>query len=267
MLSDALSFFSTRAEKVNNVDKLDKNDLIRLYIENENTIDADNYLSAIIVKYWHLISYYYRKNSNFEDETYLAWIIEGIMKGLNVRSWTDTSKYISKDEEGPRKVLDRCINTVILNHYYLEDMDKRKVNHLTWHLGGHNDGLIDFLNEEEFADSFIYEYEEISTCEDIVQNYINKGDMVSAVVVDTICFQDSVKKDKINLRNVCDNLINLDDNYKKYFKKKYMKVNNDLLNTTIIFFKDMDSRKRYRCIKAVLNNFKNNKKMMELLCS
>lgn len=274
MLSDALSFFSTRAKEVDDVTKYDKNDLIRMYVANENNSYAEYYLSAIIVRYWHLISYYHRRNNNFEQETYLAWIIEGILKGLKTRGWTDETKYISRDKEGPRKVLDRCINTVVLNHYYLEDRDKRKVNNDTLSLdGGDTKGFVDFMNKEDIAEQFAYETPAVNTCASIIQSYINKGDMIGAIVLDNICFQDSIKDDKINMRTVCDNLININDNYIEYFKQTYDDVNNDLLNTTAKFFRDIrdeakgSNRKVYACINSTLNRFKDNRKLMNLLCS
>ena len=95
--------------------------------------------------------------------------------------------------------------------------------------------------------------------------------MVSAVVLDNICFQDSVRNNKINIRSVCDNLLNLNDNYSDYFKKSYENVDTDKLKNTFNYFKQLVSnnsnRKVCNCITKTLTKLKNNDTLVSLLCS
>lgn len=269
MINDALSFFTAQADAIKGWEKENKNVLINKYIEYENTKLADNYLAAIICKYWHKIYHYYSNNNTFDLDVYLSLVIDGILKALKHRPWLDTTKAISKDSKGPDKTVNRCIKTVVLNYYYLANMDKRKTNINTLRIDGEF-GLVDFLNKTEYAD-MSYESENINACNNIIQHYIDIGDMVSAVVLDNICFQDSVRNNKINIRSVCDNLLNLNDNYSDYFKKSYENVDTDKLKNTFNYFKQLVSnnsnRKVCNCITKTLTKLKNNDTLVSLLCS
>ena len=80
-------------------EQLSKNDLCRAYVANRgNTVLQNAYLSAILYRYWGLISKYYYQSSNCAtpEECY-AWLVDSVSCCVNLAAWEnkDSSKIVS----------------------------------------------------------------------------------------------------------------------------------------------------------------------------
>lgn len=94
-------------------EKINKNTLCNLYIENENDPKLrDSYISAIILRYWNSIGKCYYKSSGYftSDECYNQ-LITAILHALKNRPWLNPASNVFNDENGPDKVINRCIES------------------------------------------------------------------------------------------------------------------------------------------------------------
>ena len=252
--NQTLAFFKQRADAIPNWVEMSKKDVVTKYIENENTEMADNWLAVVVCKYWHKV---YENHFDFsiDLDEYIAWTIEGIMKALKYRSWMDEDKKISLDPAGIDKTINRCIKTVFINHIYLNGMDKRVVNHNSISLDATLNGTSVSLDKMLSTDNEL----KVDACSDIVQNYIDKKDYLSALILDNICYQDSFKDSKLSKRKVVNNLINSNDNYTSYLTSTYANVDEDILNDTFDYIKSVaipvkaNNKKLYDTIDKVLS--------------
>ena len=100
---------------------MSKNDLCRAYVANKGNEAAQNaYLSAILYRYWNLISKYYYMgvgvNRASPEECY-DWLVDSVCCCVNSASWEDPNSSIYKDPNGPDKVINRCMKCARLTYY------------------------------------------------------------------------------------------------------------------------------------------------------
>lgn len=107
---------------------MSKNDLCRAYVKNKENKSLQNaYMSAILFKYWGLISKYYYQSSNCAtpEECY-GWLVDSVSCCVNLASWEDPTSSIYKDPNGPDKVINRCMKCARLTYYQFINRKKRK---------------------------------------------------------------------------------------------------------------------------------------------
>ena len=112
--------------------KINKNQLINKYIENEtsNKELAGGYISAILCKYWGAISKYYLKShSSVGVETCYDWLIRSIFYAIKRRPWVDPNNKLYGDPNGPDKVVNQVIKSTRLGFYQSSNTHKRKCNY------------------------------------------------------------------------------------------------------------------------------------------
>lgn len=91
MLENEYASFRKRADAIPNWEKIDKNVLANLYLENEHDeVKREEYLSALVCRYWHNIGSQYNesKNSVNIEECY-DWLLNALLRALKNRKWTD----------------------------------------------------------------------------------------------------------------------------------------------------------------------------------
>lgn len=116
------------AELIPGWEDMSKNDLCRICILHENNPQLYNaYFSAILYKYWNLISKYYHMCSGLASpETCYDWLIIAVTYALEHRSWEDPESSIYNDPNGPDKVINRSMKSSRLNLYQFTNRKKRK---------------------------------------------------------------------------------------------------------------------------------------------
>ena len=130
MLENTREFFRNNANKIDNWEKLSKNDLCYQYLENVNNKEIQEAcFSALVYKYWPLISKYYYKCSNVATmEDCYDWLINSITYALTHARWNDPDSSIYKDPNGPDKVINRYMKCSRLTYYQFINRKKRKDN-------------------------------------------------------------------------------------------------------------------------------------------
>ena len=106
MLDEYKKSYEECANIVKDWKKLSPLELCSKYInakENNSNL-TESYLSAIILKYWHIISrtYYAQKVKLATEEDVYCWFIEGVLAAVNTHCWTDHPINIRSYELGPR---------------------------------------------------------------------------------------------------------------------------------------------------------------------
>lgn len=165
-------------------------------IDERNELKKSQYISALMVRYWHMVVYAWKKSEGLrvDIEDIAMWIYDAIAKAAEYRSWQDVTKYISQDPKGAEKVINQCITSVCINNRKLLKRNERKINHLTYSLNA----LLPGSDTKSPSTTLTYldvisgEPDAYSTCDGIVQRYIDKGKVISAIILDNIMYFDSV---------------------------------------------------------------------------
>jgi len=123
----------------------------------------DKYISALLVRYWHLVPLFYKQSagSGYEMSDMIDWIFMGIQKATDrkARKWLDKDFKFYNDRRGPEKCINRCIYSVRCTQYQRSNYIKRR-----------------------------FDYNTISL-DDIVQQYEKSGDVVT--LGDTLYVEDT----------------------------------------------------------------------------
>ena len=101
-------------------------------------------------------------------------------------------------------------------------------------------------------------------CDDIIQSYVNKGQLLVALIIDGICYQDVTKKGDFDERKLVKHLNHLDSDFIGYFSNKY-KIDNKELKKCIDNIETIKNKKLYTILNQTLLNLKKDKKIQESL--
>ena len=108
--------------------ELSKNDLCREYVKNKGNETLQNaYISAILYRYWNLISKYYYQSANCAtpEECY-GWLVDSVFTCVNLAAWENPDSSIYNDPNGPDKVINRCMKCARLTYYQFINRKKRR---------------------------------------------------------------------------------------------------------------------------------------------
>lgn len=268
-------------------EKIDKNTLANLCIENEDKPEYNRYVSALICKYLYKNSTLKARFGNYlNDEELDDRIVDGVLRALKYRSWLREGTPVYGDKNGPDKTINRCIKTQCQVYKRLNfgtegknPAYKRRIRYFT-------DSLDNF--QEDYGDYYYnllkYDFSSNSDLDYVIEEYL-KEDLLNAIILDNICYQDSTKevvdyKDVLNdedeiesvkysremfdKRKVIKNISNMNNNYMLYFADKYMVDVNELYN---INDKLSNSRKNFlsKKIDSLLSSLRTNETFIESL--
>lgn len=224
MLDDYKELYKQSASLIPETLKMDKNELARLCIKNENTPEYSIYLSALLYRYWGLISKFYAMSTNLaEPEDCYSWLVDAIMYALKHRQWENPESTIYNDPKGPDKVINRCMKSSRLIFYQFQNRKKRRKEYQLISIEG--------LKEELNADSIDLEDDSSAINEfeiDMIFNIsqiFRKKEYFLAFILDCICNEsvfDAID-DKItfNIKHLVKKFKAIDDTYLKLFSQKY----------------------------------------------
>lgn len=284
-LEEIKNTFEIYANYINGWKTMNKNELVNLYIKNEeDEFSRECYYAAIILRYWGNIGKYYKTSMNsFDIEDCYEWLISAINYALDKRKWLEEGNKLFNDPQGPDKVINRCIFSERQIHYQASNTDKRRVNFTTASIDKQKEKFRDHYKcealDEQEGKLIKSESDIISeiSCSDIVKDYIKKDNMIEALVVDAICYQDvfnKVKIDKNSFKNefserkLVKHLNEIDDSFMNYFVNKYCinKSDENILLSAISNIKTQNNIKMYKTIRKSLNELKLGSIIKERLC-
>ncbi len=116
------------ANTVDGWEKLSKNELCRLCIENEGNPSLYNaYFAAVLYNYCPTISKYYHSCKGMVDEaTCIDWMEDAIRYAFEHRRWEDPDSSIYNDPNGPDKVINRIMKCTRVNFFQYVSRKKRQ---------------------------------------------------------------------------------------------------------------------------------------------
>ena len=275
----ALKDFKTMASRIKDQESLTITELADRYCEaiDGNKSDlANEYFSALVLRFWCKIQKAYTKNKaalRVSKEDCYDWVISSIMMACDksARIWQKNSNINAQ----------QAINQVFSTRfekmaYYESNLLKNKGAHVTCSLdepiGNQDDDkghtLGDFIADET------NEIEKEGDVTGFIQSLLDKDKVVEAIIFDNIADPDKdvfkYKKKTIKTTNAAGEKVKyikhtsefwefklmkelneLDGNYKNYFLAKY-RVSTGAVNAALDVLARANNQKKYRMLRAVL---------------
>ena len=258
--------------------------------DNNDTQKMSQYISALMVRYWHMVVMTYNTSlsTRLEFDDIVSWMYEAFEKAFKYRSWLDETKAVSKDPKGAEKCINQCITSVRQYWYANFNKDKRKVNFLTYSLDDPN--LINKADE----DATLMDIEpDVSANENTIDEHelvnavIRHGSLLQAIIIDGIIFQDSFNEYSIteklgvdeegneiehtsnysefSLDKLFKHLKKLDENFIDYFSSTY-NIDRDYLVLEVSRINKLKRSVLKDTLIASLSELKNNDDLRRYLC-
>ena len=257
--------------------------------DSNDEIKMNQYASALIVRYWHVVTMLYNKSlsTRLDFTEIIFWVYEAIEKACKYRSWLDSDKAVSKDPRGAEKVLNQCITSTRQYWYKNFNQDKRKINFLI------NDSLNDTIMYDgqpmvTLLDTIVDEDSAIKIDEgcDIIKSYTQSGKILDAIILENIIYQDSfvevenkkiIKDDEGNDVEIINHtrefsiiklkksLRNIDDFFIQEFVDKYEVDKNEVLSVANEI-KNLSKAQLTTKVNRAFKDFKNDKEIINWLC-
>jgi hypothetical protein len=294
LLSEIYANYKTFASGISNWQKLSKSELANGYCDADDAHDElkrSQYYAALMCKYWYMIPYMQKSCQSLNDslnmslEDFADWLSESLDVAFKYRRWRDPSNSLSKDPKAPEKIINRCIFSTQKRWYAFYNKDKRRINVYSYSLEEseelHGDGADGLSIEDDTAKQ--------DYCHDIIQHLIDEGKYLEAFIVDGVCYQDVFKQtikrtktgeldeyrhkivhetinNEFNPRKLVNHLSNLDNGFILYFTTTYSIPDKTIFNDVIGTLNKQSHTKISNQLKTALNNMKNNKEVISLLC-
>lgn len=252
-------------------------------IDNNDETKKNQYISALIIRYWHMVSKLYEssKTLRVDREDIVDWLYQSIDKACSYRSWLDPKKPISKQTKGAEKCINQCITSVRAWWFKHYNQDVRVVNQITTSLNipcteYENTSLLDMQSS---FDKTPYDKE-------LIRSLIKKGSLFDAIILDGIINQDTfiqkskeckytyedengeLVKSKISKNEysfskakLSSHVKNLSTDFITYFSTKYKVEESDLIKE-IESLKICDSKKIYHKVMKSLKLLQTNKEVI-----
>lgn len=192
MLEDIRQTYIRYADHVVGWKTMNKNDLINLYLEHENTEpERSYYFSALMCRYWSNVYKFYRtsKSTRLELSDFTSWLAEAFFVAFKYRRWKDPSSRLYTDPQAPDKVVNRCIYSTRMRYYQYYNMNKRRLNFQTDSIERQLEtfGNMADVNKYLIAEDVIKEDEK---WKQLINHYLSIDNIFIAIILDLICFDD-----------------------------------------------------------------------------
>lgn len=203
------------------------NELMNLYVKYENTDlnSANGCVAALMSKKWNAIPAYHSKSySSAAPEDCFEWLTHAVLYALKNRKWLDPSSPMSRDKNGPDKILNRCIASTRNIFYQSANNDCRRINYNLMSIEGLQEDKEDYILPamEGTPDDICNEW-----ASDLIKDTFNNKDYLKSFIVDGIINSDVFTKKKtdktatFNIRLLKKHLVSLDDKYCQLFSKAF----------------------------------------------
>lgn len=271
MLDEYKQLYKECADLIPNWKSIDRNELCRYYVLNKDKLsdkEKEGYFSAIIYKFWNLISFTYNKQQNkiiLSVEECYELLIESIIYVLNEAVWEKETSSLFNDIKAPEKAISIRLKSISGNEKHLNlSTNKKKINYLAYSL----DQLEEIYPNNSFLNS-IDNYNLLDEYLDkIIREFFDKKDYFMAFFIDTlynfnIYFSDN-KNDFIDIKKYIRHLHKISDDYLVDFSIKYgLKL--DRVKNAFTYLRYMPSYRIHFNINRAINLLKHDNYLHSLL--
>lgn len=231
------------------------------------------YIAGLMLRFWYVISKLQARSPipGLEYNDFMDWLYEAIEYACKYRAWQDPTKKVNAQQ-----AINQCIETIRVQKYYDLNLQKNKVNQMTFSLDAEfdEDGestLLDTLVDEDTETDREHQ-ESAEAAYALVQSCINKKKLIEAIILDTIAFNDVQKVHKKVVKGVdfegnptkytqtssefwpfrCVQILsNLPIDYASYFKQHYQVVEPEL-EAALAVIRAANNQKLYRYLDKTL---------------
>lgn len=244
--------------------------------EEHDEVKLNQYFSALMLKYWYMVPYLAKRNTNlnFEIEDFVFWIAESFSVAFKYKRWRDSSNKLSQDPNAPEKVINRCIYSTEKRWYAYFNKNKRKINYnhdvysLEESFEIFGDAADAYMQHSNYIGDFDVSHE-------LIQLYLDEDKIINALILDGIANYDTFKTvgDKktgnyteFSRALLVKHLNSLDQGYLETFESIY-RVDVNKLQQTVQGLIKSRNYKLYNHIDSAINELRNNKEVLNILCS
>lgn len=214
MLEQIYSSYRKKADFIN-WKEYDQNQLFYEYIKHENDDLAEYFFAGIVCRFWGYAGrVYVQCNRHVTFEECHDCVIDTIRYVLNKRVWENPESSLYGDYAAPDKAFhialkrQRSIMLSRLNAY------RRKSNFNTLSI----DGVHEEFNDATDGLLFNMESSEIDTVRIFISEFFEKGDILSGLLLDIICYNNY---DKYDEKKIVKDLKSLTNDYFDYYHDYY----------------------------------------------
>lgn len=264
MLEEYKHIYEQKAASIDNYATISTTILCNKYIEYKpiNKDLAEAYLSAIVIRYWPLLSKYYANNYLVASpEDCYNWLITSILYALDKHKWLDPENKLFEDKNGPDKVIRKVMQSERLTFYQAINRRKRKINYLIQSLEELKEDFGDAVIEDE---SYVEDNLDF-VWKDYVVNIFNKKDYFLAFFIDAIVNIDCLDENSlIDKQRVAKHFRNMTSDYLKIFSQFY-DIPLPQVEKGYQYFSNYSSYKIYFQIDRCLNILRKDSKFIKLM--
>ena len=267
MLDEIKESYYNNADILKDWKKMSGNDLCIKYVELKENNDplSENYLSAIIYKFWNVATkFYYSQGIKLATpEDCYNWLIDSIQYVLEHHVWTDQNHKLYKDPKAPEKAINVVFNSTKINFFVANTRQKRKIDATSISL----DGI-----SEETSDAYflpVYDNYDLNSEEfkKIIVSYYNNYEYFSSICLDLIINEDVVDKSEdinVKYKKLKWRLKTLDDNYAELFSSTYGLDYGDV-KRTIEYISNLDYSSIEIKLNRLINTLKHSNNLLDIL--
>ena len=238
MLSDLKSNYEKLA-KVLKIDwkNINKNELCNLCVSNEDTIDYDAYVAAIVLRYWPKLDKLkfktYENKIYCPDEDIYDIFIEGILYALKKKRWLQENSTLFNDPNGPDKAINIKIKYLFMNYINSNFRQKRLLNMNIYSIDKNTELYGDSIKDE--SSDFYYDNYDNGDLKEYIRNLMLSKDYFTAFLIDGIIHI------SINDQEIIKHLKTLDSNYAEIFSNNY-DLDYDLVKRSITYINNLTTK-------------------------
>lgn len=238
-------------------------EIAEMYLASSSNIEKDKYISYLICKTWNLISKIHRLNSSvLSFEECYDIFIQTLQYVINSHPWTNKDNSLYGDDKAFEKAMSVTIQSRRKNYLKAKFTQKRVLNINNISL----EGL-----EEDFQEGYFSSYNEdfselcIPEVENQIAIYFKQKKYIAAFILDAIMFYNIYDCDSnFDIRKLRKYLRHIDNNFCKYFAKKYSLNEKEVIHS-LSYFKDKNQSELDTKIALAFINLKQNESIKSIL--
>lgn len=253
MLKEYKEIYVKSAELLPNYKTIPQVELAEKYLEGGPYSDC--YLSALVLRYWNMISKLIYKDKGLYDEAEAYdWFINSLLYAIKERPWQNPESTVYNDPKAVEKILNTCLKCNRANWFQASNRDKRKLNHGTNSL----EALKEEFNDAFVSDNLIYEMNPL-TCKDLILNFYKKQQYLLALIVDLIVNDiklEGIDNEKSLVSSIKKSIKSLPKTYFHTFSKEHG-LPLDEVEKSFSFIYNISDSKLTRSIQIYVRKLKN----------
>lgn len=264
MLDDIKQIYYNNANLIDGWKKLSGNELCFKYVEslNSNDKNLENYLSAIICKFWSIAvkAYHSQGIKLAEPEDCYNWLIDSIQYVLEKHVWTDPQHQLYNDPKAPEKAINVVFNSTKINFFVALTRQKRKIDAQSISLDSISEDTSDSYFLPVFDNYNLFENE----LTDLVISYYNNRNYFDSICLDLIINEEVFNNnDSYKYKKLIGRLKSLDDNYSKLFSSIYNLDINDV-SKSVHYIASLSTEDLRLKIDRLISKLKHSREIKEI---